>query len=74
MRLLILLTSLNDFIIPTDDHKASKLTSAYHELPIQKISLSFIIFNKDHLLDWVLNKKLKMIVLFAFFARRAYFK
>ncbi|EEH4878384.1 RNA-directed DNA polymerase, partial [Salmonella enterica] len=39
---------LCDFIIPTDDHKGFKLTSAYHELPIQKDKLIFHYFNKDH--------------------------
>jgi len=39
---------LKDFIIPTDDHKGFKLTSIYHELPIQKDKLIFHYFNKDH--------------------------
>ena len=39
---------LSEFIIPTEDHKGFKLTSLYHELPIQKDKLIFHFFNKNH--------------------------
>lgn len=39
---------LYEFIIPTSDSKGFKLTSSYHELPIQKDKLIFHYFNKDH--------------------------